>query len=288
MKKRLSRWILFILLVVWFNQNAYIWANDSLKNEVSIVKNGEQVPADSIIIKVIYDNNPSADELEAAWGFSCVVEGANKTLLFDTGGDGDIFMSNLKKMNIRPDNTDMVIISHDHWDHAGGLETFLEAKSEVNIHILGQFSIKVKDIVRRYSAQMIEHVSPANLYGPFFTTGSMTTNRHGLYEQALIISTDRGLIIITGCAHPGILNIVEKAGQLFDEKILFVLGGFHLVESTEAEISTLIETLQNTGIDYIAPCHCTGETARKMFKESFEDKFIDVGVGKIIRIRDLK
>jgi len=196
-------------------------------------------------------------------------------------------MSNLKKMNIKSNDMDMVTISHDHWDHTGGLETFLKANSSVDVHISGQFSSKIKAIVRGYGAQMIEHESPANIYGPFFTTGSMATNRQGLYEQALIISTDRGLIIVTGCAHSGIENIVAEAGRLFDQKILFVLGGFHLVESTEAEISTTIKILQNTGIDYIAPCHCTGETARKMFKDSFKDSFIDIGAGKIISVRDL-
>ena len=288
MKTRLSVWIIFISLLVWFNQNAYILADDNLETEVSIMKSGKQVIADSLVITVIYDNNPFVNELEPAWGFSCVIEGADKTLLFDTGGDNDIFMSNLKKMNIKPDDIDMVMISHDHWDHAGGLEAFLKADSRANVHVLGQFSNKVKDIVREYSAQMIEHERPANLYGPFFTTGSMATNRQGLYEQALVISTDRGLIIITGCAHPGIINIVEETERLFDQKILFVMGGFHLVESTESEISTIIEKLQLTGIDYIAPCHCTGETARKMFKDSFKDKFINIGAGKIISIRDLK
>jgi len=252
------------------------------------MKSSEQVIADSLRIKIIYDNNPFMTGFKPAWGFSCIIKGADKTLLFDTGGDSDIFMSNLTRMNIRPEDIEMIMISHEHWDHAGGLGAFLKVDSKAEVHILNRFPDEVKGIINRYHAQMVEHESPVNIHGPFFTIGEMATNRQGLYEQALIISTDRGLLIITGCAHPGIVKIVEKTEQLFNQKILFVLGGFHLAQSSEAEIEAIIEILQNKNIDFIAPCHCTGETARQMFEESFKDKFVDIGAGKIISVKDLK
>ena len=84
---------------------------------------------DDLKITVVYNNYPYKEDLETGWGFSCLVEGADKTILFDTGGDGAVLLGNMDKLRIDPAVVDVVVLSHIHGDHTGGLEDFLEKKS---------------------------------------------------------------------------------------------------------------------------------------------------------------
>jgi len=101
-------------------------------------------------------------------------------------------------------------------------------------------------------------------------------------EQALVIRTGQGLVIITGCAHPGIVAIVEQAQEMFAEPIHLVLGGFHLGSKNIAEIDAIRRDFRRLGVAQVAPCHCTGERAISMFAAEYGDNFIQTGVGKLI------
>ncbi len=107
-------------------------------------------------------------------------------------------------------------------------------------------------------------------------------------EQSLIIQTEKGLIIITGCAHPGIVKIVKRAKDLLKKDILLVVGGFHLIGKSEKEIGEIVLEFKKLGVKYVAPCHCSGDIARRLFKEVYKENFINAGVGKIISIEDLR
>ena len=132
----------------------------------------EKTNADSLIIRVIFDNNPSDDRLAPSWGFSCVIESADKTLLFDTGGDSDIFISNMRKLSIKPENMDMLMISHDHWDHTGGLDSFLKVNNRAEVHLLERFSDGLKSGIKAYNASLVEHKNPQKLLRIYkFSTG---------------------------------------------------------------------------------------------------------------------
>ena len=96
-----------------------------------------EVDLSKIKLTILYDNKLLKEDLECDWGFSCLIEGAEKTILFDTGTKGSILMSNLKKMNISPEIVDVVVISHDHFDHAGGLEDSRKGRQR---HLPARFS----------------------------------------------------------------------------------------------------------------------------------------------------
>ena len=112
-----------------------------------------------------------------------------------------------------------------------------------------------------------------------YTTGEMGLSIH---EQAMVIQTDQGLVIITGCAHPGIVEIIEQSGLMFDEKVRLVLGGFHLGSKSKAEIETILKDFRRLGVEQVAPCHCAGEGAITKFAEEYGENFIRAGVGKVI------
>ena len=107
------------------------------------------------------------------------------------------------------------------------------------------------------------------------TTGEL----NGIKEQSLIIATSKGLIVVTGCAHPGIVNIVKKAKELTGKDVYLAIGGFHLSGASQRTISSIIEELKALGVKKVAPCHCSGDLARRLFKEKFGEDYLEAGVG---------
>ena len=106
-------------------------------------------------------------------------------------------------------------------------------------------------------------------------------------EQALALDTPRGLIIITGCAHPGILNIIETARAILSKDALLVAGGFHLMNDADAAIDGVIARFRDLGVQRVAPTHCSGERARQRFAQAYGANFLAIGVGSVIRSEDL-
>jgi 7,8-dihydropterin-6-yl-methyl-4-(beta-D-ribofuranosyl)aminobenzene 5'-phosphate synthase len=101
----------------------------------------------------------------------------------------------------------------------------------------------------------------------------------GIKEQALVIGTARGRVVITGCAHPGIVNVVHHAKEMAGEQIHLVLGGFHLGGASRGAIAGIVEDFQRLGVQRVAPCHCSGDDARRSFAETYGKDLIPAGVG---------
>lgn len=95
------------------------------------------------------------------------------------------------------------------------------------------------------------------------------------------------MVVITGCAHPGIIKIVSKAKDLLNEDILLVMGGFHLTGESSNIIESIVSKFKELGVQYAGPCHCSGDVTRQLFGKEYEKNFIKVGVGKVIEIKDL-
>jgi 7,8-dihydropterin-6-yl-methyl-4-(beta-D-ribofuranosyl)aminobenzene 5'-phosphate synthase len=106
----------------------------------------------------------------------------------------------------------------------------------------------------------------------------------GILEQSLVVETNRGLVVITGCAHPGIVEIVAEAKEMRGQEVHLVMGGFHLVRVSEATIREIVEDFRELGGQKVAPCHCSGDLARSAFEAAYEENFILAGVGKRLEI----
>lgn len=237
----------------------------------------------NLSITVLYDNNSYKQGLQTEWGFSACIIGPEKTILFDTGGSS-ILLDNMQKLAIKSSRIDVVVLSHIHGDHTGGLNSFLENNSNVTIYLLKSFPKKFKDNARSCGAEIIEVNEPVKICENVHSTGQ---NGKLKKEQSLVIRTDKGLVIITGCAHPGIVKITAKVKKIFKDDILFVMGGFHLEWATKGGIEKIISSLKQLGVRYVAPCHCTGQKARSLFEQHFGKNYINTGAGKVISIAKL-
>jgi len=243
-----------------------------------------------ITITVVYDNNPYKEGLETAWGFSCLITGTEKTILFDTGGDGPLLLSNMQKLGIEPNSIDTVALSHIHGDHTGGLGGLLEKNPGVTVYLPESFPKRFKDNVQDKGAKVVEvehdePVEPLKICENVYSTGQLGTL---IKEQSLIIQTDRGLIVITGCAHPGIVKIVRVAKNLLKDDVFLVMGGFHLEWATKGKIGKIISAFERLGVRYVGPGHCTGEKARALFEKHFGENYINIGAGKTMTMAELK
>ena len=185
-------------------------------------------------ITVVYDNEAKSPFI-ADWGFSCLIESCVR-VLFDTGASPEILSHNLSLIGV--DDFDYVVLSHEHYDHVGGLSAVIDKASCVLA--LKTFSRRLKDFIRS-KAELIEVVEPLE-FENFVTTGSLGRI---IKEQSLVVKTSRGNLVITGCSHPGLDKILRKAEEFGD--VFGVMGGFHGFNR--------LEILQN--YDLVIPCHCT-------------------------------
>jgi 7,8-dihydropterin-6-yl-methyl-4-(beta-D-ribofuranosyl)aminobenzene 5'-phosphate synthase len=238
------------------------------------------VPApEPLTITVIYDNNSYDKRLKSDWGFSALVDFDDHILLFDTGGDGQILMENMRILGIDPISIESVVLSHAHGDHTSGLNALLEMGSRPTVYLLPSFPAAFK-----HQLELVTQVEEAQ-NGKFISAGFFSTGEiHGITpEQALVIKTETGLVIITGCAHPGIVEIIEVVRDMFPDPVLLAMGGFHLGSKSTAEIHEIISNFRRLEVQQVAPCHCTGDKAIDLFAAEYGENFIQVGVGRVIQ-----
>jgi 7,8-dihydropterin-6-yl-methyl-4-(beta-D-ribofuranosyl)aminobenzene 5'-phosphate synthase len=142
-----------------------------------------------------------------------------------------------------------------------------------------------KEDVKGYGAKVIDVHGPLKICEHVYSTGEMGT---GIKEQSLIVQAEKGIIVITGCAHPGILEIVKMAKGLTKDDVLLVIGGYHLGGKGKGEIEEIIKGFKKLGVRSVGPCHCTGDKARQLFEQEYQENYIDVGAGKVITMECLK
>ncbi len=238
-----------------------------------------------IRLQVVLDNYTCSDQLETAWGFAACLTGPEQTILFDTGSNGTLLLENMAKLQIDPNCVDTVVISHNHADHTGGLIGFLKCHADVTLYGLKSFPASFKQAVRVYGVRLIDVERPMTVCRNVYSTGRMGTRIH---EQALVVRTERGLIVVTGCAHPGVVRILEQIESQHKDEILLVIGGFHLQWAETSEVERVIDTFNRLGVRYVAPTHCSGDNVRVIFQERFGSRYFSVGAGKMISLADLK
>jgi 7,8-dihydropterin-6-yl-methyl-4-(beta-D-ribofuranosyl)aminobenzene 5'-phosphate synthase len=236
---------------------------------------------DPVTLTVLYDNNAYDERLETAWGFACLVQGPERTVLFDTGGDAALLLRNMRALGLEPQAVDAVVISHAHGDHLDGLMGFLAQNAAVMVYVPQSFPRRVKDGVRNAGAILVEVDGPRRICDGVYSTGVLTD---GVAEQALAVETARGLVVITGCAHPGVVDIARRAGALSEAEIYLILGGFHLGDANDRQVEEIAASFRTLGVQRIAPCHCTGERATRILAQAYGEDFVEAGVGRVIEI----
>jgi 7,8-dihydropterin-6-yl-methyl-4-(beta-D-ribofuranosyl)aminobenzene 5'-phosphate synthase len=228
------------------------------------------------VITIVYDNNPDDERLETAWGFACIIKGLPKTILFDTGGNGNRLLSNMVKVGLEPEHIDAVVLSHKHGDHTGGLHAFLEANSKVKVFMPKSFPSSFKLGVRQLGAAVVETEHPCEICEGVWTTGVL---KQGVEEQGIFIETRHGLVVITGCAHPGIVSMATAAKGHAGQTVYAVVGGFHMSAASADDIGSVVSELKRLGVQQVAPCHCSGDLTRALMRKAFTEGYLLSGVG---------
>lgn len=252
-----------------------------LDNHLEVLSKRAMGTCKSTTILITYDNNPHDPRLQPSWGFSCLVRCDQKSILFDTGGNSTILLDNMEKLFINPKEIDIVVLSHIHGDHTGGLAGLLKKNNSLSIYVPISFPKRFKDEASHHGASIEEVSASREIVSGVYTTGQLG---HAIKEQSLIIKTSKGLVIITGCAHPGIVDIVGASKDICNDRVYLVLGGFHLGGTSASQIKFVIENLEKSGVEKVAPCHCSGDDARLLFQRSFDKNYIEAGVGTKISI----
>lgn len=218
---------------------------------------------DKMRLKILYDNE-SEDGFVNRWGFSCLVETGKRKIMFDTGWDGNILLYNMERFGVTKEDIDTIVISHDHWDHMGGLTHILHP--DVKVYVPNSFSRQLKNEISQ-KADVIETTGLKIIAPDVYTTGEMGDK---IKEQALLLKMNQGIVVVTGCAHPGLENFIDAAADLGDPH--GVIGGFHKFNN--------FECLRD--ISLIMPCHCT--KYKDEIKKLFQNQYMECRAGQVIEI----
>jgi 7,8-dihydropterin-6-yl-methyl-4-(beta-D-ribofuranosyl)aminobenzene 5'-phosphate synthase len=210
-------------------------------------------------VTILYDNETDVEGLQADWGFSCLVNQGGINLLFDTGANGAILLKNMWELGIEPGSIDIVFISHAHFDHAGGLSSFLNENHDVTVYA----PATLRGI--RSAREVVYVDRPVEIGGDFYSTGLLDN-----MEQSLVVRAEEGLMVIVGCSHPGVTTILEAAERYGTPATL--IGGLHDFREFEA-----LQALR-----LVCPTHCTEHIDE--IRSRYPDEYIRGGVGVSIDI----
>jgi 7,8-dihydropterin-6-yl-methyl-4-(beta-D-ribofuranosyl)aminobenzene 5'-phosphate synthase len=234
-----------------------------------------------VTIRVVYDNYYNTEGLKADWGYSIVLEGLDKTVLFDTGADPEIFEYNFKKMGIDAQKIDCVVISHEHGDHTNGLSSFARLKNNIPVVIPQSFSESFKKEMDNLGLNPFLVKEPVKICAYLYSSGEFGGP---IPEQALVLDTKQGLVVMTGCSHPGITEMLKQIKSEFNKNIYMVLGGFHLLQKTDNEMKQIIKEMKAVGVVKCGATHCTGDNQTRMIREAFGENFMKLGAGNVIHL----
>ncbi len=226
-------------------------------------------------LTILTDNNPFDSRLNTQWGFAALVEYQGRTLLFDTGASGSVLLDNMKQLGADPRSVEAVVISHAHDDHTGGLQALLDAGSRPTVYAPPLAGLP-KAVVAQ--AKLVEVTDALEIFPGVHTTGMVVD------EQALVVETRDGTVVITGCAHPGVAKMVRQAQEVVPGKIALLAGGFHLLETGQEKLPPIIAELRQLGVEKVLASHCTGDSAIALFRTEYGENYVEGGAGRTITL----
>jgi len=273
----------FVILII------ILIAQNQCYGQKNVINTGD------VFLTILYDNKSVSDSIMTDNGFSCLIESGGNTCLFDAGRIPEKLIINMDRLKADYSNIDLIFITHIHVDHMGGLQELLARGNKPVLYIPYSYPqligeppsdradsdwLTLLDQYKPMVSELIRKKEPVAVGNIGYSTGMIEDIT---CEQSLIIPTSKGLVIITGCAHPGIVKIVKQAKSLIKQDVYLVLGGFHLASTDPVEVNNIAQELRKL-TKLIGPCHCTGEKAMKIFHNVFKEDYIDIKAGVKIRI----
>lgn len=267
--------------------------------------------AAGLAVTILYDAFTDRPDLRPDWGFSALIEYHGKRILFDTGDNATILAENARRLHVDLRHLDLIVISHRHSDHTAGLPfvlgqapatplyaprepfsvfggvlptSFLRSDSSLPV-AMRYFGGRPPDSLETGTLWPATHITLVDStleIAPgiqLVTTVSRAPGTLELRELSLVLHTPQGLVVVVGCSHPGIENILAATGRL-DPHVHAIIGGLHLVTTPDSAIVSLVRRLHDQWhLDRVAPGHCTGEPAFAAFRTAFGTDDLYAGLG---------
>jgi 7,8-dihydropterin-6-yl-methyl-4-(beta-D-ribofuranosyl)aminobenzene 5'-phosphate synthase len=228
-------------------------------------------------ISILYDNRAQAD-LRPGWGFSAWISVGDESVLFDTGADKLVFEQNARALGCNLSTLGALALSHEHCDHIGAMSSVV--RKGLRLYVPASSRRRFAGL-RRSGVQVIAVRGPEQICPGVKSTGQ---SGRRIREQALLVDGTEGPVLITGCAHPGIVAVANLATKLAGRPPALIVGGFHLYRNDEAEVRYVAEQLLRLGVDRIAPCHCTCDAAAAILRDAYGERFVEVSAGSQVRV----
>jgi 7,8-dihydropterin-6-yl-methyl-4-(beta-D-ribofuranosyl)aminobenzene 5'-phosphate synthase len=272
------------------------------------------MPAQSVFLNVLVENTVSKEGLRGEHGLSVWFETSEGTVLWDTG-QSSLLLENARKMSVDLRKTSCIALSHGHYDHTGGLSAVLTLNPQARVFghpgaFIERFgrgrdgvrqigSPVTRDIIRGKCTDLDLSSHPREILPELFLTGEIPrlteyedtggdffldagcTVRDPIPDdQALYFETGRGIVVLLGCAHSGVVNTLNHIEALTGrDRIYGVLGGMHLIHASDQRLAETADAFRKYDVQIIGPCHCTGERARKFFGTLFPGRMVECAAG---------
>jgi 7,8-dihydropterin-6-yl-methyl-4-(beta-D-ribofuranosyl)aminobenzene 5'-phosphate synthase len=236
-------------------------------------------------LTILFDNVPGLPGLKPLWGFAALIALPGRTLLFDTGSNGRVLLRNMAVLGADPAAVDLLFLSHPHWDHMGGLDSVLEANPNLTLVLHQGFSRHLIADLRDQCRELIVAGPAAVELAPGLYSTGMLESDTGPPEHGLILDAGGVTVAVSGCAHPGMEQIVARGVALLGRPIDWAIGGFHLMQADAAAIERSIRALRALEVARVVPTHCTGDAARAAFRRAYGEGCVAGGVGRTIELR---
>lgn len=231
---------------------------------LALVALSQAPAADRVEIRVLFDNTVAEAGFRDGWGFAAAVTAGGDRLLFDAGASPEILLHNADRMKVDLASFGRILVSHRHGDHTAGLPAISSRNPALDV-------------------LWPDRPEPFDVSPRMHSTGALSGVAS---EQALVIDTPAGLVVVTGCSHPGIVRLVEAAlAQRKATRVRLLVGGFHMMQQTPAQVSETIAALRRLNVERLAPTHCTGPAAIGMFREAWGSAFVTAGAGRVLVVQ---
>lgn len=275
-------------------------------------------------ITIICENRSPGGGLLGEHGLAVYLETNGRKILFDTGA-GRTLLANAEILGLDFSSLDAIVLSHGHYDHTGGLQPLLEKIGTVSVYAHPDIFIPKYRLLEGRSDEQSEYIGlpwsrqsfekqgaqfylqrePVDLGAgvlisgeiprpagwenpePYFLqkTASGFREDHLFDDQALLVDSPAGVVVILGCAHAGLLNTLRHVNSLIGKRQIYaVLGGTHLLNASGEQLTQIMEVLKGYHLQMVAPCHCTGIRATLEFYRAFGERFTFCQAGSVLAL----
>jgi len=229
-----------------------------------------------MIVTIVYDRTAYNNAyLRTGWGFACLIEDKGKKILFDTGKTSEETSFNLSRLKPDMRTVDAVVISHHHKDHVGGVDAIVKRNVKPPFYVGSSFPSGPRRILREKGVPVLDVARITKIGERIFAGPEM--GYFSPKEVPLSLDTDKGMVVIVACAHPGVVKIIKKIKDIFRKNIYLIMGGFHMEPPFFTALA--IRDIIRTKAVKVAPCHCTSSRAIALLREKYRENFITTGAG---------